>query len=847
MRSIHGALAAILRHRPVMAWQALICTAGLLLTAPAMAIADSAQFNIAAQPLPAALKAFAAQSHMQLLYKYSAVAGATGNAVIGEQDKHAALEQLLRNTGLEVVYSGENAATIRPVKASNFKQTPESSSGGPDVASQSAEQVRLAQVSPGTPSTIPPADQAAQQKSIELQEVVVTAQKRTERLQDVPLSLTAVTGEEIARKDVTSLTGLQYSIPGLTIDEVAPGQDAIQIGGVSDADGPATVGVYLDEMPITGNTVQIGSTGTLADVRLLDMARVEVLRGPQGTLYGEGSMGGTIRYITNSPDLTTYSGSVEGEGGQIDGGAQSYKADGVANLPLIPGELGLRLVAGYERDGGWIDDSATGQSNINGIDFKTFRGKLLVRPTDRVEVSLLYQHQDSDQNFEPFGINGIYPSPVESFAHDRYDIVNGIVKFDLGPVDILETAGYLNRTSTSQADATAAFLPFLEAPPPLGLGLPSGFITGIPFFEQTTQRIYTDELRFSSNGNGPFTWIVGAYYRHGTAQLDESTSTFPGQLPFVLVQGTIPHSSNSAAVFADGTYQLTSHLSASIGGRYYTDREHLTSNTVEFGVPTLATPPGATFDSFDPKFNLTWKFSPDSMAYLNAAKGFRSGGFNATPVPGVPEKFSPDELWHYELGTKHELFDRKLDLAADVFYTDWSNVQTTVLLPLQEIAVTENAGKVNGWGTDLAVTARPADGLSLTGTMGWNNLAYATGTTSAFVNPGDPVDYAVRLSYSVSLDYRRTVFGDTVGFFRVDFQHAGPAQVTERIEDLIVHIPEHKLTNLRFGLDFKRFEASIFATNLFNDRSVIYPMTPSFAFNEEQMPRTIGVNIKAHF
>lgn len=674
-------------------------------------------------------------------------------------------------------------------------------------------------------------------------DIVVTAQKREQRLQDVPISITAVTSEEIQARNVTSLNDLQYSVPGLSIfSSQGPGQDVIQIGGVSNVTGLATVGTYLNEMAINGASAQGGPGGQSLDIRLLDLARIEVLRGPQGTLYGEGSMGGTIHYVTNSPDLDTYSGSLEGEVGHITGGDESYKINGVINAPLIEDKLGLRVVAGYQRDGGWIDNTATGRRNINDTEFKTVRAELLARPADRLDLSLLYIHQDLDLDYKPFGVGGKQSSAVQTYDHDRYDLVNGVIKYDLGSVQLLDSIGYLNRNSTLQLDLTPAFLPILGF-----FGIPPGFITEIPFSFVNDQEIFTNELRVSSTGPSRFNWTIGGYYRHAKAQFDNATSTSPGQLPFVLLQGTANNTSETFAFFGDAGYKLTDQLTVEIGARYFHDKVSASSNSVSFGAPTIISPRNATFESFDPRVNISYQFSRNSMVYASAAKGFRSGGFNSTIAPGVPETYTPDKLWHYEVGTKQQVFDRKLEFAADVYYTDWKNVQTLVLVPPSNLAVTENSGRVNGWGADVAVTARPVQGLTLTGTLGWNDLAYAKGTTSALVNPGDPVDNAVRTSYSASLDYRRPIFGDTAGFFRADYQHAGKAQLTQRNQLTILRIPPRDLVNLRAGLDFGRLEASVFATNVFNDRTVLFPVSPGAPFEVEQRPRTIGVNLRARF
>ena len=689
------------------------------------------------------------------------------------------------------------------------------------------------------------------QSTTELAEIVVTAQRRSERLQDVPLSVSAITGEDIAARGVTSLDDLQYSVPGLSIDNLQPGTDYVQVRGISTFVGKTGVGEYLDEMPITEDT-----NGEHINVRLLDMQDVEVLRGPQATIYGEGSMGGTIHFVTASPDLTSYTGSFEAEGGHITGGADSGKANGVLNLPLIPQTLGLRVVAGFERDGGWIDNAVTGQANVNGVSTSTFRAKLLAVPLDSLQLSVLALYQDANQNYANFGINSVSTAAVPTYSHDRYTLINGVAKYGFDGVSVVNSIGYIDHSLRFQYDLTPTYLPTLLAPPPDGVGLPPGVITSIGGPEAEPDRVFTEELRFESDRHGAYSWTGGVYYRHSVASNDSNSITAPGS--FLDLTGVnilafaIDTTSNAVALYAEGSYQPVSSLTATAGLRYYRDNEEFEASNTSFGPAILTPTESATFHSINPRFNLKYEFSADSMAYLNAAKGFRSGGFNPIYAPGTnaPATYAPDSLWTYEVGTKQELLDRKLALDGSVYYTDWSDVQSAFYLPGNPVPATVSGGKVTGWGTDLSATARPIEALTLTGTYSWNNLENRVKTADFL--PGDPTNFAVRRSYSVSLAYRRSLIGETAGFLRLDYQHSGPAQITLRSLGEITPYPARNTTNIRVGVDFGRLEASVFATNLFNERSPIFSASataPSEIFfeNLEQRPRTVGVNFKAHF
>jgi outer membrane receptor protein involved in Fe transport len=676
-------------------------------------------------------------------------------------------------------------------------------------------------------------------------EVVVTAQKTAQRLQDVPLSVSAVTSKEIERRDITRLEDMQFSIPGLSSFEYGPGREFIQIRGIASTLSAPTIGNFVDEMPITGDTV-----GSTVDVRLYDMERVEVLRGPQGTLYGEGSMGGTIRYITADPRLDAFSGRIEGELGSVTDGGTSYKADGMVNIPIVTDKLGLRLVAGYSRDGGWIDNASTGEKDINPVTTKTIRGKLLIAPTDATKISLLVLHQETEQPNQHFAVDRVTSATVDTFNNNKYTLLNGVLNQDIGSVKLVESLGYLHSSTQTAFDLTPFYLPVLEAPPPFGFGVPHGLITQIPYPADIRQKIFTNETRLSSNGEGPFNWTAGFYYRHATMDETANAYTAPYAFPIPLLDATLGYDNTSYAVFGEANYQLTDKLNALVGLRYFHDHRIFDSDSASFGFPAVDHGDG-NFHSVDPRFNIRYEFSPTSMVYVNVAKGFRSGGFNLTSAGGgvftVPPTYDPETLWTYEAGTKHQLFDRKLEIEGAVYYSDWSDVQSYLFAPGSAIIITENGGKVTGWGFDGSATIHAAPGLTLSGTYSWNNLAYDQATADKDV--GDPIDFAVHNSASASLDYRRPLTATVDGFFRADYQHAGKAQITLRnFGGQIIHVPARDLVNLRVGLDVGKVELSLFANNVFdNSKPVIPGPFGVISENVEQRPRVIGVNVQASF
>jgi outer membrane receptor protein involved in Fe transport len=664
-------------------------------------------------------------------------------------------------------------------------------------------------------------------------DIVVTATKREERLLDVPIAITAITGAEIERRGALSLQDLQYSVPGLSLVEQGPGQQRIQLRGVANSNGLPTFGQYLDEMPMS-----IDDQTQSLDLRLLDMKQIEVLRGPQGTLYGEGSMGGTIRYVTADPDLTRIGGSVEGQAGSVTDGATAYRVNGVINLPLVKDRLGVRLVAGYEDTGGWIDSSVTGKKDVNGARILTLRGKLLANFTDNLQFSVMVLHQDQTQRYQNWGVNRVTTSRVAEHNNPKYDLVNAVLRWDLGKATLTNSLGYqkaLNDTVTDQSFTYVPFLPFL---------CPTCNVTGIGLGSVSDIDVVSDELRLSSAPGGSIEWTVGLYGRQLDRTGTSRTVTSPGALPFDITSITAIFNSKAWATFGELTWNATDALAINGGLRYFHETRTLTSINRGFGANQHFFNSG-DFSSVNPRLNISYKLSPTSMVYVSGAKGFRSGGFNLA-VTGGPPSYAPDKLWTYEFGTKNQFFGRRVTLEGAVYYTDWSDVQSSFVPTGAAVGYITNGGNVRGWGADVSLIARPVTGLTLSATYGWNNLGYK-GTTAEH-RPGDPVDYAIRESWSGSIDYRRPVVGDAQGFFRLDYMHAGRSALINRASAVNVAIGSRDLLNGRIGVDVGKFEVSVFASNLLDVKTPIVPgPVGAIRQNIEPTPRIIGGRFKASF
>lgn len=817
--------------------------------------------HIPPEALDRALQSFAKEHNLVLAYRSEVVGNARTAGASGVLTPEQALTELLKGTGLTYRFLDENTITIVPLSQPRAGAGPARLPSGPSSLSSpttgkkegkksSSSRFRLSQLDQSqTASDSPVAGSAAAaSQPPQLEEVVVTAEMRRQRLLEVPASITVITANDIAKTGAATIEDLQYEAPGLSIAEFSPGQQRIEINGISAYEGLPTVGVYLDEMPLNMNFA-----GSGMDVRLLDMQRVEVLRGPQGTLYGQGSLGGTIRYITHQPDLTAFGGSVGAQGASIDRGGVDWKTDGVLNLPLVAGRLGMRLAAEYQNFGGWIDETLLDIPRANrGKDY-TVRATGLWVPTDPLSISLMLQHQVfqvNDQNLAD--ADGTAQDAILQPDRERVDLANLTAKYDLGRAQLVSSTGWLDRSENTQDDDSAAYIPYLEAPAPAGFGLPPGSIQSVAYDFTTQDHILTEELRLSTEGNARLGGTVGVFYRDSHTRSVQSEPVVPDNIVPVDVysgDGTNPEDSRSWAIFGQGHYRLTSTLEATLGLRYFEDRQRQAVTSTSFGYTTYDRGT-QTFTSTSPRLDLSWHVSDNVNIYTSIAKGFRSGGFNLTSESGglfpIPQTYAPETLWTYELGAKFQSASGRVASDVSVYHNDWKNVQSLAFPTGLPLVYTVNGGRIKGWGVNAQLTVRPLDRLELGLTGGWNDMAYVS--TTADHLPGDPPDYVPRYTASAFAEYRYHWTPGLPGFLRVDYQRSDRFQVFIRnymaapaFSDVLNYL------NARVGVDVSGWTVSVLARNITNENGVLYPALGGVTNPVRPEPRTVGVAFSTSF
>ncbi len=678
----------------------------------------------------------------------------------------------------------------------------------------------------------------------QLDRVEVTASKRTQFVLDVPYSVSVIGGSDIADRGVADIQQMQSVVPSLFINQNAPGASRIQLRGLSQGVGygAALVGTYLDEISLNMPDAQRS-----LDVPLVDMQRIEVLRGPQGTLYGDGSMGGTIRFITRAPKLDKFEAQVEAGYGQLSGGGSGWRANGVVNVPLSAGVAGLRLVAGHEDLPGWVDNSGTGAQDINSAKRDYLRGKLLFKPSNNVDVTAMFFHTETDtKNNSGSLANRTIASNIASPTNDKTDLFNLVVNADLGSLRLVSSTGYLDRKIDTTAELTAVFAgaPFkaLIMPKPT---------SGGAYRQDMSQKITTQELRLESDDKGPLTWTAGAYYRktdtHSVTSDVWTDATFRLQGGY---DGTGPTNVRQTALFGEVTYALAPLWTVTGGLRSFReDAENVGSK-----LPSGFAPPGtpstiyndqASYSATTPRLNLLWRYDPKSALYLTTSKGFRSGGFNATQTP---RQYGPEDILNTEIGNRGSVLGDRLQYEVAVYHSKYNNVQAQDLAPgctpATCQALTVNSGQASGPGMDITLSAALSKSLTLDASVGYSDLVYDVNTAER--SKGDPLNFVPRMTASVSLSQRFQWAPSMPGMFRLDFQHSDPVKMIIRNQGVNISGDAVDTLNARIGLEMQKWQVYLEGRNLTNSNSVTFPGI--FGLPDSRVtPRWLGMTARTQF
>jgi outer membrane receptor protein involved in Fe transport len=811
----------------------------ILFAAGAAAAAETYQLDIPAQPLSKALQTFAEQSGIQIVYYAQVAQGRTASRVAGTLSAQEALTQLLTGTNLKFETVNADTVAIRQVTLEGGGSGKDGMTEGTAQAGSALSQeygARLAQsdASSGTGGGAQGASEGqkgdeAGAENVKLEEIVVTAQKRKENLQDVPISISVLGGGDLDRSTLEGVSEALNRVAGVSVVETSQGGGSqIAVRGVSSSYahffGTSTVAYYLDSMPFG-----LLNSAAAPDSNAYDLARVEVLRGPQGTLYGASALNGVVRVLTNDANLDDFDLKARTTLSTTRKGDQSYRGDLALNLPILPGRLAARIVGGYEDRGGWIDKPNRNEKDVNDGVLKNLRFKLNAQPTDALSIGL-----SAWLSREDFDSPNTADSPYRSSAltdesiHSEYDAYGLTVGYDFSGFAVSSSTSYLTHANQSQIEGLLP--PFLP-----------------PVNTRFDDDIWAEELLFSSTHEGPWRWSLGAMYR----QADENEGQFFVGIP----GGHLKQSSESFAVFGeatrsfnDGEFELTA------GARYFEDAKQLYESTAQaFGE--------AKFDAVSPRVVFTWHPSERLTAYTSYSEGFRSGGPSLSTSFGIPP-LEPDTLKNYEIGAKGGLWDGRLSFETALFYIDWQDVQEslTVIKNGTVFAAQVNGDSASGLGVDFAATLTPVKSLALGVTLGWNDLTmdadvntFPGGVQTLLRGKGERFNYSPEWTAGASLDYNFPLGGAGFeGRFSASANYTssqvfalylgGPARYLTSGEEML-------FARTSFGIEsLQHWSASLFVDNVTNEEgpAVLVPFA-SPLWTPRPRPRTIGVQFEYHF
>jgi iron complex outermembrane recepter protein len=851
-----------------MAWQALLCATGFMLAAPAMALADKAHFEIPAQAMPQALKAFAAQAHMQLLYQYKAVEHVNANAVNGDLDKHAALEELLRNSGLEAVYTSESAATIRLI-SSSAQPTTRGSDAAKEGKNSSSEGFLLAQANQGHASNSLSVDeqQSSETKSAPLQEVIVTAQKRAEKLQDVPIPVTSINADSLTENNQVRIQDYYTSIPGLSLMPSPSGSGGsflnLSIRGITTGVYTSpTVGIMVDDVPYGASTaVGAGGGMVVADIDPADLARVEVLRGPQGTLYGASSMGGLIKFVTADPSIAGVTGRVEADTSSVYNGAElGYGVRGSANVPLS--DTGAVRISGFSReDPGYIDNPVLHIDGLNEQRDSGGRVAALWSPSPEFSLKLSALYQDSKSNgfsdvdVEP-GLGDLQQNylPGVGAIEKSVQAYSATLTAKVGSAELTAVSGYNVNKYSDTYDLTYFFASLTQA---------QFGVTGTPSPEMNQTEKFTQEVRLSTPIGNRVDWLLGVFYTHEESRYQQDilaanpqTGAIVGDFYNVSFSPTY----REYAGFTDLTFHATDRFDVQVGARESQIKQTYSELDTGVFLPAVLGEPSphvvpetqANANAFTYLVTPRFKMSSDLMVYARLASGYRPGGPNLTLAPGTPAQYNPDKTNNYEIGAKGDFLNHVLSVDASLYYIDWKNIQLSLINPQNGLGYTGNGSEAYSQGLELSVESRPLTGLTIAAWMAWGDAALKQAlppTSTAYGVSGDRLPYSNRLSANVSLRQEFPLASRVTGFVGGSLSYVGDREGEFTSTAIRQDLPGFARADLQAGAKYGSWTGNFYVNNLTDRRGLLaggLGSYPPFAFVYIQ-PRTVGLSVSRTF
>ncbi len=759
------------------------------------------RFDIPAQPYAEALLDVAQQANVTLIGAGGCVGG-TRNHIVGTMSLEDALDRVLAGApcGWKLIAPG--AVEIRPASA--------------------AEAPR-----PASPVTV--------------SELMVTATRRVRDPRQLAVALTAVPGEQLRATGGVDVGEASGQLAGVLATNLGPGRNKLLLRGLSDGAytgrARSTVATYLDEIPLNYNAPD-------PDLRVVDVERVEVARGPQGALYGAGAMSGVYRIVTRKPELDDMAAAVLATGATTKGGGPSGAVEGWVNLPIWKEVAGLRLSAYQEVQGGYLDDIVQRRNNVDRTDRRGARLTLLLEPYDDWMVSVTAAGQrlrSEDTHYTNPGLGRKRAVLIPEPHSNDIELLTAKARYSWGWGELTSSTAYVRHAYASLYDATATQQNYTS------VALTSAYS------ERNRTRMLVQDVTLTSRGAGPFEWLVGAY---GADMKAHSPTEFLALIPFPLDLTALVYGDDrrdqirEVAAYGELSYHFGDDWTAAVGGRVFSLRTHTQSSVVSERNPPRSLERTARYASFSPKISLQKTFANGDLAYAVFSEGYRGGGTNsggALPLPAQRETFAPDRLQNYELGLKLRRLDGRLTVNSALFFDVWKDIQTDQFRD-SGIPYTTNVGDARlfgleaevAWRTDFGVTAQLNGRLAHTRTANPN--------PDFSIRLVDSLPGAPALSAGGLLSYERPVLGDWTLRLVGQATFVGPSRVT--FDDTSPKSDGYANAKLLAELSARGRGVQVFVTNPLDSDNDTFAFGNPFNPNQArqitpQRPITVGVTLFA--
>lgn len=692
-----------------------------------------------------------------------------------------------------------------------------------------------------------------------LEEIVVTAQKREQRLIDVPQSVSVLSGDALAKLGAVQFRDFANRVPGLAFSTAGAGNTRIVLRGVTTGyDVASTVATYVDEVPYGSSSAFTASDRFALDVGLFDIERVEVLRGPQGTLYGASSMGGLVKYVTRQPDMTRFGIDAQTGVSHTEDGGVSYNGAITANTPLVRDKMALRTSGFYSHDGGYIDNLALDQNDVNQADIYGGRADLLFEPSERLSIRTAAFLQNisrngeatSDYSFAGESIDGsleqrrLFAEPFDQ----QFRVVSATASYDFGSAALTSISSYQTARTEYFQDVSPGYVPLFTS-------------VGIPISAAATSNIinidkFTQEVRLGSQKSRPLEWVVGGFYTQEDSEQRQDLLVLDpaGQPAPNLFMNDLNSRYEEYAAFGDLTWHLTDKFDVTGGVRYARNSQE--STQIASGLFVSSRPTSRSDENvFTYLGNMRYHLSDRATLYVRYATGYRPGGPNfpgADTITGEPRPTAPfeaDRLRSYEIGFKAETENRGFEIDVATYYIDWSNVQITVVRGgFGAIANAPGGARVQG--AELAITARPVSALTIAGALAYQDGEMLEADTDLGARKGERLPNVPRFTASVDADYAFAAEGiqPTIG---MSLRHVGDrtASFDNTLGFLQYHIPDYSTVDLRAGVTLGSLSAQLYVRNVSDEDGQASALNTWQGLSRPAIlqPRTIGVSMTTRF